>query len=69
MGTSQLSSLLPQALSEGVMSSGGLGLAAQLARETQSAHGALHAQPSQTSGGTAAHAPGDASATTGGVGA
>jgi Rod binding domain-containing protein len=47
-GTSQLSSLLPQALSNGVMSAGGLGLAAQLTREMQSAQGV----PTQTGGGT-----------------
>ncbi|HEX5853078.1 MAG TPA: hypothetical protein VFY36_08295 [Solirubrobacteraceae bacterium] len=36
MGTNQLSSLLPQALADGVMSAGGLGLAAQITREARS---------------------------------
>ena len=34
-GSSELSSMLPQALSAGVMSAGGLGMAAQLTRELQ----------------------------------
>ncbi|MHB8240706.1 MAG: hypothetical protein ACYDHN_01825 [Solirubrobacteraceae bacterium] len=34
-GSSELSSMLPQALSSGVMNAGGLGLAAQLTREIQ----------------------------------
>ena len=47
---SQLSALLPQALSNGVMSAGGLGLAAQLTREIQVKQGA----PTQASGGVSA---------------
>jgi Rod binding domain-containing protein len=50
MGTSQLSSLLPQALSTGVMSAGGLGLAAQLTRALEGTQSAL---PAQAGGGTA----------------
>jgi hypothetical protein len=37
-GDSQLSSMLPQALSSGVMHAGGLGLAAQMTRDLESAH-------------------------------
>lgn len=51
-GTSELSSLLPQALSNGVMSAGGLGLAEQLTRELQSTQGG-QSQPVQASGGIA----------------
>ncbi len=66
LGTSQLSSLLPQALSNGVMSAGGLGLAAQLTRELQSAQG----MQSSASGGTAASTEhGAVSPASGGVGA
>ncbi len=65
-GTSQLSSLLPQALSNGVMSAGGLGLAAQLTRELQSTQG----MQGSASGGTAASAGhGAVSPASGGVGA
>jgi Rod binding domain-containing protein len=71
MGASMLSSLLPQALSGGVMSAGGLGLAEQLTRELQSAQGA---QQAQASGGTAPSAaagsvPAATSSATGSVGA
>jgi Rod binding domain-containing protein len=74
LGASQLTSLLPQALSDGVMSSGGLGLAAQLTRDAQNAHGALHAQAAQraqtpqANGGTASTTAHTTTATTGGVG-
>jgi len=47
----ELSSMLPQALSAGVMHAGGLGLAAQLTRELQGVQGAAEAR---LSGGTAA---------------
>ena len=47
---SQLSSLLPQALSSGVMNAGGLGLAAQMTRALEGVHGAAH---TRASGGTA----------------
>jgi hypothetical protein len=46
----QLSALLPQALSEGVMRAGGLGLAAQLTRQQQ----ALEAEPRPAQSGGAA---------------
>jgi hypothetical protein len=49
-GDSQLSSLLPQALTGGVMHAGGLGLAAQLTQELAGAQGA---QPARAAGGTA----------------
>jgi Rod binding domain-containing protein len=66
MGASELSSLLPQALSDGVMSAGGLGLAAQLTRDLQDAQGA---SPAQASGGTAPSAASGATpAVVGGVG-
>ncbi len=45
-----LSSMLPQALSQGVMNAGGLGLAAQLTRDLQPAAGA---GPTGRNGGTA----------------
>jgi hypothetical protein len=50
-GTSQLSTLLPQALSAGVVGAGGLGLASQLTRELEGTHpgGSI-----SHSGGTAA---------------
>jgi hypothetical protein len=47
---SQLSSMLPQALSSGVMRAGGLGLAAQLTRELEGAQGATQ---THATGGTA----------------
>jgi hypothetical protein len=47
-GASQLSSMLPQALTASVMNAGGLGLAAQMTRELQAA------KTSPTSGGTGA---------------
>jgi hypothetical protein len=50
-GAGELSSLLPQALTGGVMKAGGLGLAAQLTRELQGAQTAVQAH---TTGGTAA---------------
>jgi hypothetical protein len=49
-GDTQLSSLLPQALSSGVMHAGGLGLAAQMTRELQGTQGAAQ---THASGGTA----------------
>ncbi len=49
-GSSELSSMLPQALSSGVMNAGGLGLAAQLTGELQGTQpSAAHLAPS---GGT-----------------
>ena len=50
-GDSQLSSLLPQALTGGVMHAGGLGLAAQLTQELAGAQGV---QQARAAGGTAA---------------
>jgi hypothetical protein len=50
-GSGELSSLLPQALSAGVMSAGGLGLAAQL---THGIEGVRPASRAAASGGTAA---------------
>jgi hypothetical protein len=50
-GTSQISSLLPQALSAGVVGAGGLGLAAQLTHELEGVHPSDHLA---RSGGTAA---------------
>jgi Rod binding domain-containing protein len=47
----QLSSLLPQALSSGVMNAGGLGLAAQLTRDLQGTAGAT--DPTSTGGSAA----------------
>jgi len=47
-GASQLSSMLPQALTASVMNAGGLGLAAQMTRELQAT------KTSPTSGGTGA---------------
>jgi len=61
-GSSQLSSLLPQALSTGVMNAGGLGLAAQMTRELEGVNGASHAQ---ATGGTA---PGATTGATTGAG-
>ncbi|HLL92718.1 MAG TPA: hypothetical protein VK252_07235 [Solirubrobacteraceae bacterium] len=49
-GDSQLSSLLPQALTGGVMHAGGLGLAAQLTQELAGSEGA---QQARAAGGTA----------------
>jgi hypothetical protein len=49
-GDTQLSSLLPQALSSGVMNAGGLGLAAQMTRELQGTQGVAQ---THASGGTA----------------
>ncbi len=48
-GSGALSSLLPQALSTGVMNAGGLGLAAQMTRELEGVNSASHAQ---ATGGT-----------------
>jgi Rod binding domain-containing protein len=65
-GTSQLSSLLPQALSSGVMNAGGLGLAAQLTRDLQGTQGVQ----TQAGGGTSARiVPGAVSPASGGVNA
>jgi Rod binding domain-containing protein len=47
-GNSQISSMLPQALTASVMNAGGLGLAAQMTRELEAA------KTSSTSGGTGA---------------
>ncbi len=65
-GAGELSSLLPQALTGGVMKAGGLGLAAQLTRELQGAQ--IAAQARATGGtspvaGAAAKAEGAAAAT------
>jgi len=43
MGASPLSAMLPQALTSGVMSAGGLGLAAQMTRQLEDASGVTHA--------------------------
>ena len=73
--TGELSSLLPQALTGGVMKAGGLGLAAQLTRELQGAQSAAQAHAtggtspvaSATAGAeTAAGAPDAAAARTSG---
>jgi Rod binding domain-containing protein len=50
IGNSPLSSMLPQALTSGVMNAGGLGLAAQMTRELEGAAGATQ---TPASGGTA----------------
>jgi hypothetical protein len=50
-GDSELSSLLPQALTTSVMQAGGLGMAAQLAGELQGVHGTAH---THADGGTGA---------------
>jgi hypothetical protein len=55
MGGSQLSSLLPQALSSGVMHAGGLGLAAQMTRDLEGTNPAL-----ETGGTVQASASGSA---------
>jgi hypothetical protein len=64
-GNSQLSSMLPQALSSGVMHAGGLGLAAQLTREMEAQ--SSHAGSVSAGGGTVAPVAGtgDATGTTG----
>jgi hypothetical protein len=49
-GSGELSSTLPQALASGVMSAGGLGLAAQLTRGLEAAQGAAPAQSTGASG-------------------
>jgi len=62
-GDSQISSMLPQALTASVMHGGGLGLAAQLTQQLDAAGGAAHAQasggtaPDVTATGTAPSAP------------
>ncbi len=61
----ELSSLLPQALSSGVMQAGGLGLAAQMTRQLEGAQGGVQATGSQPSGGTAPSAAVDAPAASG----
>ena len=58
-GDSQLSSLLPQALTGGVMHAGGLGLAAQLTQELAGSQGA---QQARAAGGTAPVASASATA-------
>jgi Rod binding domain-containing protein len=55
-GDSQISSTLPQALTASVMHGGGLGLAAQLTRQLDTAGAAGAAAQAQASGGTAPHA-------------
>jgi Rod binding domain-containing protein len=55
-----ISSMLPQALTSGVMSAGGLGLAAQMTRQLQ---GAAAATPTGTSDSTRAATTGGTSAT------
>jgi Rod binding domain-containing protein len=49
-GASQLSSMLPQALTSSLMSAGGLGMAAQMTRQLQD----VQAAHTQASGGTSA---------------
>jgi Rod binding domain-containing protein len=56
-----MSSMLPRALTSGVMSAGGLGLAAQMTRQLQ---GAAAATPAGTSDSTSAATTGGTSATT-----
>jgi Rod binding domain-containing protein len=56
-----ISSMLPQALTSGVMNAGGLGLAAQMTRQLQ---GAAAATPAGTSDGISAATTGGTSATT-----
>jgi Rod binding domain-containing protein len=64
-GDSQLSSMLPQALSASVMNAGGLGMAAQMTRELEGVAGAAQ---THASGGSPPVAPADATtATTGGA--
>jgi Rod binding domain-containing protein len=60
--SSPLSSMLPQALTSGVMSAGGLGLAAQMTRQLE---GSAAATQSVGSGGAPAVATSDASASAG----
>jgi hypothetical protein len=48
-GSSELSSMLPQALTAGVMNAGGLGLAAQMTRNLEGIHSAAQ---TQATGGT-----------------
>jgi hypothetical protein len=50
-GDSQLSSMLPQALTSGVMNAGGLGMAAQMTRQLE---GVQSTARTHTSGGTGA---------------
>ena len=50
-GASQIASMLPQALSTGIMSAGGLGMAAQMTRELE---GVQAAAKTHASGGTSA---------------
>jgi Rod binding domain-containing protein len=57
-----ISSMLPQALTSGVMNDGGLGLAAQMTRQLQDAAGAT---PMDTSGGVGAVATGGTSVSAG----
>jgi hypothetical protein len=57
-GGGEISSLLPQALTGGVMQAGGLGLAAQLTRELQGSQGIDAAAQARLAGGTAPTAPG-----------
>jgi hypothetical protein len=59
---SALSSMLPQALSSGVMHAGGLGLAAQLTRELQAQSPASHTQIGSVSSGGGTVAPADGTA-------
>jgi Rod binding domain-containing protein len=61
--STELSSMLPQALSSGVMSAGGLGLAAQMTSQLQDPSGV-----SQTPSSVAAKSPATAVGTTGGSG-
>jgi Rod binding domain-containing protein len=63
LGGGMLSSLLPQALSQGIASAGGLGLAPQLTRELEGNLGVGHAGPG-AAGATAPAATGGASAGT-----
>ncbi|HTU80455.1 MAG TPA: hypothetical protein VMF09_17030 [Solirubrobacteraceae bacterium] len=49
-GAGELSSMLPQALSSGVMHAGGLGLAAQMTRELEGLGSASHTRASASGG-------------------
>jgi Rod binding domain-containing protein len=59
-GGSPLSSMLPQALTSGVMNAGGLGLAAQMTRQLEDASGAAQAVASGGTAATPASGPGAA---------
>jgi Rod binding domain-containing protein len=64
---SMLTSLMPEALSEGVMHDGGLGLAAQLTRELEGVQGTGAASSTSSSGAVAAEGATTDASTTGGA--